>query len=367
MPAARPIIVSTTLTIVLALACADPADPAFSPDAGIARIDLGGEADARLDNLPYGIGTLRRRAPGTPCAAGNPRQFDFWVGDWAVVGPNGGVGATNRIVTDLDGCVVMENWRPQGGFAGRSLNAWDADAAVWRQTWVPTRGRPFRMEGGLRPDGVMDLTGTRVHATLGARYVDHYWWTRLSDEQVRQSFTFDIDQFNIHQSGAILYTRRTPLPAMTTQVDTRCQAGGDTGESRALDASTGTWQVRADPGPQLGSSVVTVDVDGCLLEERFETPKGYRAISWTYYDPIVQRWHRAIADNEGEYHALVGTRDGAVLTLEGHEPLPGHPDARVRVVQRTAADGVQQEWSTSADGGASWRHVRTIAFWRAAP
>ena len=98
---------------------------------------------------------------------------------------------------------------------------------------------------------------------------------------------------------------------------------------------------------------------------RVPTAKGYRSVTWTYYDPIVQRWHRSIVDSEGERVELVGTRDGDVLTLEGDEPVPGHADARLRVVQRTDVTGVRQEWFVSMDRGATWRAARTIAFTRA--
>ena len=351
-----------TGTIVVAIACVDPTSLAPTLRADGAPVDIAEGV------VPYGVGTLRRRAPSEPCATGNFRQFDLWVGDWGVVTPTGIVAATNRVVTDLDGCAVLEHWRPNGGFPGRSLNSWDAEAGLWRQVWVPSRGRPFRMAGGLRPDGVMDLTGTRINGGLpAAHYVDHYWWTKLSDDQVRQSFTFDLDFFNIHQQGSILYTRQATLPTTTPVSDTRCKLGGDTQETRALDGMVGQWQVRADPGPSLGASEVTVDVEGCLFEERFTTEKGYAAITWTYWDPIVQRWHRSIVDNEGERIELVGTRDGDVLTLEGDEPIPGHADARVRAVQRTDATGVQQQWFASTDGGATWRALRTIAFARATP
>jgi hypothetical protein len=365
MPAQRSLAFASLLTIAAGAVCAC-VDPTGVAPSRRARADAA-TTDVADGIVPYGVGTLRRRAPGTPCATGNFRQFDFWVGDWAVINPAGTVTATNRIVTDLDGCAVMENWRPSGGFVGRSLNSWDAEAGVWRQVWVPSRGRPFRMAGVLRPDGVMDLTGTRVHAVIDARYVDHYWWETVSADQVRQNFTFDLDAFDIHQRGSILYTRQATLPTTVPQADTRCKAGGDTQETRALDATVGAWQVRAEPGPTLGASTIAVDVEGCLFEERFTTPKGYASIVWTYYDPIVQRWHRSIVDSEGERIELVGVRDGDVLTLEGDEPIPGHADARLRVVQRTDVTGVQQQWSVSVDKGATWREVRTIAFARATP
>ena len=360
MPATRSLATPLLLALAIpvAIACVDPAGPVRSPQL---RADV--DVDVLDGIVPYGVGTLRRRAPGHSCATGNYRQFDFWVGDWAVIAPNGNVNATNRITTELDGCAVMEHWRPNGGFVGRSLNSWDAEAGVWRQVWVPSRGRPFRMAGGLRPDGVMDLIGTRINAGLpDAHYVDHYWWTKVTDDLVRQEFTFDLDFFNIHQRGAIPYTRVATLPVTTPQTDMRCSSTGDTGETRALDATVGRWQVRAEPGPSLGTSTVSVDVDGCLFEERFATEKGYESVTWTYYDPIVQRWHRSVVDSEGERIELVGTRDGDLLTLEGDEPVPGHADARLRVVQRTDVTGLRQEWFVSMDHGATWRALRTIAF-----
>ena len=359
MPPVRFIATAALLTLGTALACADPA-ALVAPR--LARADV--VHDDVLDGVvPYGVGTLRRAAPGSPCATGNYRQFDFWVGEWGVPNPQaaGTFVATNRIVADLDGCVVIENWRPQGGIVGRSLNSWDAEAGVWRQVWIPAAGRPVRMAGGARNGRLMDLSGVRNHAVLPIVYTDGYWWTAPHPDTVKQEYIVDVSPNFFHSEGQVLYARQATLPETTPRVAVRCTTG-DASETRALDPMLGSWRVEATPGPQLGTSTIVSDVDGCLFEERFTTTKGYAAISWTYWDPIVQRWHRSIVDSEGERIELAGTREGGVLTLEGVEPIPGHADARLRVVQRTAADGIRQEWSVSTDGGATWRAIRTITF-----
>lgn len=358
MPPTRIVVSTTLLGLGAALACADPA-ALVSPR--LARAEAANEGTTHEGVVPYGVGTLRRRAPGSPCATGNYRQFDFWLGQWGVPGPNGAIGATNHIVAELDGCAIMENWRPPGGLVGRSLNSWDAEAGVWRQVWVPAAGRPVRMSGGAKNGRLMDLSGVRNHAVLPLVYTDSYWWSAPHPDTVKQEYIVEVSPNIFRSQGLVRYARQATLPPVVPSVGARCTTG-DTRESRALDPMLGTWRVEATPGPDLGTSTIASDVDGCLFEERFTTTKGYAAIAWTYYDPIVQRWHRSIVDSEGERIELAGTRDGAVLTLEGAEPIPGHADARLRVVQRTAADAIRQEWSVSTDGGATWRAIRTITF-----
>ena len=322
-------------------------------------------ADSAESGLP--LPGLRQGFHGRPrCSAAPYRQFDFWVGDFRVVGPAGVTGATNRITTDLDGCAVEEHWAPNGGPAGRSLNSYDAVTGTWHQTWVPATGRPFRMTGGLRPDGVMAMNGRRVQPGYPPEFdwVDHYTWTALDHDTVVQAFTFDYDYFNIHIQGSITYQRSADLPAMQTRPNTRCTSG-DAAATRELDFTVGQWSVRTLSGLELGKSDVVIDptLSGCLLEESLTTRIGYRSTGWAYFDPVEQRFYRMVVDSEGNRIELSGDVSTGGYVLEGANPL--NPNGRVRMTWTPlSADALIQGWEVSSDSGATWKRLPSLEYQR---
>jgi|SRR3954469_12621864 hypothetical protein len=89
---------------------------------------------------------------------GTTRDFDFWVGEWDVFGPQGRHVGTNSITLLFDGGALAEHWRGAGGVEGHSLNAYDAAANRWHQTWVDSTGGLLLLDGGLL-DGAMVLEG----------------------------------------------------------------------------------------------------------------------------------------------------------------------------------------------------------------
>src|SRR5690242_21838009 len=56
------------------------------------------------------------------CSAREYRQFDFWIGDWDVVAPDGTRAGHNRVERIEGGCGLQENWTGAGGGTGRSIN-----------------------------------------------------------------------------------------------------------------------------------------------------------------------------------------------------------------------------------------------------
>jgi hypothetical protein len=100
--------------------------------------------------LTPGSGRAQEPQPQPPrCDAAEFRQFDFWLGDWRVTGPDGRVLGHNRITSVLDGCVLLEEWTGAAGGTGKSFNAYDRAAGVWRQTWVDNSGGRLDLSGGL--------------------------------------------------------------------------------------------------------------------------------------------------------------------------------------------------------------------------
>ena len=121
--------------------------------------------------------------PAQQCSSPEHRQFDFWIGTWAVAGPNGRSAGTNRIERALDGCALIERWSGTSGSNGTSLNYYDAGERAWFQSWIDDQGQPLRLRGGLR-DGRMVLESES--ADSGRVVVQRITWTPLDGGRVRQ-------------------------------------------------------------------------------------------------------------------------------------------------------------------------------------
>jgi hypothetical protein len=88
-------------------------------------------------------------APPTPCATPEHRQFDFWVGRWAVY-PAGQdkLIAHSLIESVYGGCGVRENWMPLKGSGGGSLNIYLPEEKRWEQFWIDSGGTRALFTGG---------------------------------------------------------------------------------------------------------------------------------------------------------------------------------------------------------------------------
>jgi hypothetical protein len=118
--------------------------------------------------------------------SGTPQHdFDFWVGEWDVFGPEGRQVGTNSIVRLFESGALAEHWHGQGGVEGRSLNSWDELRGRWHQTWVDSSGGLLLLDGAMS-DGAMVLEGSAPGPTEGsAPERQRITWTP-SDGDVRQ-------------------------------------------------------------------------------------------------------------------------------------------------------------------------------------
>ena len=113
-------------------------------------------------------------------------QFDFWLGEWRVVGPNGVFQGTNRIEKEQGGCLLMEHWTGAGGTTGTSMNFYDLNRKEWVQVWI-SPGLQLEIRGGL-VDGSMVLTGHAYDIQEGHDRPFRGTWTPMEDGVVRQHF-----------------------------------------------------------------------------------------------------------------------------------------------------------------------------------
>jgi hypothetical protein len=119
-------------------------------------------------------------------------DFDFWVGQWDVFGPEGRQVGSNSITALFGTGALAEHWRGTGDVEGRSLNAWDELRGCWHQTWVDSSGGVLMLDGGLR-DGAMVLEGMAPGEAEGsAPEHQRITWTKQEGE-VRQLWEVSSD------------------------------------------------------------------------------------------------------------------------------------------------------------------------------
>lgn len=116
--------------------------------------------ESRLPILALSVlfaGSCLAQAPvPTGCDSKEARQFDFWLGDWALYYQGGS--SFNRITASHGGCVIQEHFTgaPGSKLNGLSVSAFDRNAGRWKQTWVDNTGAYLDFTGGFA-DGRMVL------------------------------------------------------------------------------------------------------------------------------------------------------------------------------------------------------------------
>jgi tetratricopeptide (TPR) repeat protein len=120
----------------------------------------------------------------TPCTSEKYRQFDFWLGSWNVVNPQGQQVGTNNVTAALDGCLLIENWESaRGGQKGMSMNYYDRDQETWSQIYRDSSGNITQwpeLKGGF-------VKGSMVLESAPDTQPQTRWiWTKQDDGRVRQ-------------------------------------------------------------------------------------------------------------------------------------------------------------------------------------
>ena len=318
----------------------------------------GSQADGDSDVLPFAAVHGARSVSLKPCSAAAYRQFDFWLGQWDIT-EAGAPAGTNVVEPLLGGCAIRENYLdPAGGSVGTSLNSYDADTKLWRQTWVADYGVDYRMAGGLDASGTMVLTGERINALNGRLLLDTWKWTPVDGNTMVQTGRITVpatgrdEQFwngEYHRVAAV-----NPPPMVSSGL---C----DHSPYTDADFLEGTWNVKALPAVSLGRSTITKTVSGCLVEEHFTGWLGYEAIAFTYRDPVTQHWYRSSVDNLGERVELEGDFVGKALVLTGTEKVGGS-DVRYRLTLARSGAKVEAKHEISRDGGTTWSSLPTLTY-----
>jgi hypothetical protein len=175
------------------------------------------------------------------------------------------------------------------------------------------------------------------------------FWTPLSEGRVRQRFEASFDGGPVTTTFDGTYVPAEELTRATPTAFPFCRSLLP--EFRQLDFWLGSWTVSTEAGTALGTSEVTSDLNGCLIQEDFETPKAYRSRSYLYFDFVAERWFRTFADNTGGHFELSGVVEDGAMVLTGEATGPGGQVREVRVtVEPDGSGGVRQTWEHPVGG-----------------
>lgn len=112
------------------------------------------------------------------------RQFDFWIGEWNVIGPGGQQAGTNSVVLLEDGCILEENWTSaQGGQTGKSFNFYNPVTHKWHQSYMGNDAGNWMMDGEYK-DGAMHFEGAIY--SPNSHVLTRMTFFNLGQDKVRQ-------------------------------------------------------------------------------------------------------------------------------------------------------------------------------------
>jgi len=134
----------------------------------------------------------QQAAASSPCQEAQQKQFDFWVGEWALTWPGQKAGetlrGTNSIRRILDGCVVQESFSGSDStpLRGTSLSIFDARASNWKQTWVDNEGDYLDFVGEFK-SGQMILQREAVQKD-GSKFLQRMVWKNITPNELDWSW-----------------------------------------------------------------------------------------------------------------------------------------------------------------------------------
>jgi hypothetical protein len=144
------------------------------------------------------------------CAGRAAQRLDFWIGQWEVRNPGGGIEGHNRIEKILGGCAILEHWTEADGSEGKSLFYFDALGGRWKQVWV-TDGGQFKEKAEVAVEVSAHPEAIRFQGEIplrdGRRLQDRTTLTALPDGRVRQVIEQSADGGATWRAWEGLYTR----------------------------------------------------------------------------------------------------------------------------------------------------------------
>lgn len=178
------------------------------------------ESEADLANLRADhrwkkfIDTVRDNTD--PCNARPEfRQFDFWLGEWDVLGAAGQKLGTSRIERVLNQCAIFETYTALPGtsaapnYVGQAFHYFDTNTNRWAQFYLDTTGTPFDWVGEFS-NGVMKFERKGPYGPSKMMIQQRMTFSPLPEGKVRQLFEQSIDGGKTWSTGFDgTYVKRT--------------------------------------------------------------------------------------------------------------------------------------------------------------
>jgi hypothetical protein len=127
-------------------------------------------------------------APPPSCPEPEYRQFDFWLGQWNVIGgPKADRLVGRSSITQVSlGCALAEHWVNSNGMDGHSLNVYDKGKGRWTQFWIGSDGVILRLAGGLQGADMVMEGG--LPDAKGGEQLQRITWSPKADGTVVQTW-----------------------------------------------------------------------------------------------------------------------------------------------------------------------------------
>jgi hypothetical protein len=119
------------------------------------------------------------------------RQFDFWLGDWAIANPSGSTDATSRVYLALGQYLLVESWDDGKGHKGENLFAYSSDDKSWHGMFADNQGRVHVFTGKVT-QGLAEFYGPS-RGPKGEAILNRIRVVRIAADKVEQSWDQSAD------------------------------------------------------------------------------------------------------------------------------------------------------------------------------
>jgi hypothetical protein len=129
----------------------------------------------------------------------------------------------------------------------------------------------------------------------------------------------------------------------------------DAPEYRQFDFWVGEWRVESADGKFLGNNSIRVEMNGCVLHERWKGAGGGGGESFNIWDRARGVWHQTWVDGIGTLLLLEGGLEGTSMRLGGSGKNAKGQIVRQRITWTPLMDEgcrgcVRQHWESAAEG-----------------
>ncbi len=167
---------------------------------------------------------------------------------------------------------------------------------------------------------------------------------------------------------ALLFTAVLGVAVSTSAQDEPKEPPCSSPEHRQFDFWVGTWDLTWGDGENAGrgTNIISGEMNGCVIEENFTTlgEKPFVGNSLSVYDKAAGVWKQTWVDNSGGYLDFEGGMVGDSMILSRDAVRDGKPVKQRMVFYNIAADSLDWDWQSSADGGATWKPLWQIHYTR---